>query len=212
MSEDILEQVIADIKTSLVTISLQLDESTDVSNCSQLIAVVRYVKKKKIEESFLFCQSLETTTKPKDVFGMIKEFFMKHQLHLDKIGSICTEGAPAMLGNRSGFVALLRKEILSLKINHCFVHRHALAAKTSPLKLKKALEICVKVVNTIRGRALNHRLFQLFCKELGVLLCKNCFVRSFVSSFNCFVERANSAFILHRSKVAVTWSCAISYV
>ena len=52
MSEDILEQVIADIKASPVTISLQLDESTDMSNCSQLIAVVRYVKNKKIEESF----------------------------------------------------------------------------------------------------------------------------------------------------------------
>ena len=168
MSEDILEQVIADIKASPVTISLQVDESTDVSNCSQLIAVVRYVKNKKIEESFLFCQSLETITKAKDVFDMIKEFFMKHQLHLDKIGSICTDEAPAMLGNRSGFAALLRKEIPSLKITHCFLHRHALVAKTLPLKLKKALEICVKVVNTIRGRALNHRLFQLFCKELGI--------------------------------------------
>ena len=40
MSEGILEQVIADIKASPVTISLQLDESTDVSNCSQLIAIV----------------------------------------------------------------------------------------------------------------------------------------------------------------------------
>ena len=60
MSKDILEQVIADIKASPVTILLQLDESTDVSNCS-LIAVVRYLKNKKIEESFLFCQSLETT-------------------------------------------------------------------------------------------------------------------------------------------------------
>ena len=92
---------------------------------------------------------------------------MKHQLHLDKIGSICTDGAPAMLGNCSGFAALLRKEIHSLKITHCFLHRHALAAKTLPFKLKKALEICVKVVNTIRGGALNHRLFQLFCNELG---------------------------------------------
>ena len=173
MSEDILEQVIADIKASPVTISLQLDESTDVSNCSQLIAVVRYVKNKKIEESFLFCQSLETTTKAKDVFDTIKEFFMKHQLYLDKIGSICTNGAPAMLGNRSGFAALLRKEIPILKNTHCFFHRHALAAKTLPLKLKKALEICVKVVNTIRGRALNHRLFQLFCKELGCSVPKN---------------------------------------
>ena len=92
---------------------------------------------------------------------------MKHQLHLDQIGSICTDGAPAILSNRSGFAALLRKEIPNLKITHCFLHRHALAAKTLPLKLKKALETCVKVVNTICGRALNHRLFQLFCKELG---------------------------------------------
>ena len=72
-----------------------------------------------------------------------------------------------MLGNRSRFAALLRKEIPNLKSTHCFLHRHALAAKTLPLKLKKALQICVKVVNTIRGRALNHRLFRLFCEELG---------------------------------------------
>ena len=70
-----------------------------------------------------------------------------------------------MLFNRSGFAALLRKEIP--KSTHCFLHRHALAAKTLPLKLKKALQICVKVVKTIRGRALNHRLFRLFCEELG---------------------------------------------
>ena len=167
MSEDILEQIISDINASPVKISLQVDESTDVSNCSQLIAVVRYVKKKEIEESFLFCQSLKTTSQAKDVFDMIKEFFLKHKIHLDKIGSICTDGTPAMLGNRSGFAALLRKEIPNLKSTHCFLHRHALAAKTLPLKLKKALQICVKVVNTIRGRALNHRLFRLFCEELG---------------------------------------------
>ena len=112
----------------------------------------------------MFCQSLKTTSQAKDVFDMIKEFFLKHQIHLDKIGSICTDGAPATLGNRSGFAALLRKEIPNLKSTHCFLHRHSLAAKTLPLKLKKALQICVKVVNTIRGRALNHR---LFCKELG---------------------------------------------
>ena len=98
---------------------------------------------------------------------MIKEFFLKHKIHLDKIGSICTDGAPAMLGNRSGFAALLRKVIPNLKSTHCFLHRHALAAKTLPLKLKKALQMCVKVVNIIRGRALNCRLFRLFCEELG---------------------------------------------
>jgi len=72
-----------------------------------------------------------------------------------------------MLGNRSGFAALLKKEITNLKITHCFLHRHALAAKTLPPDLRKILEISVKVVNMIRGRALNHRLFQSFCEEVG---------------------------------------------
>ena len=66
-----------------------------------------------------------------------------------------------------GFAALLKKEITNLKITHCFLHRHALAAKTLPPDLRKILEISVKVVNMIRGRALNHRLFQSFCEEVG---------------------------------------------
>ena len=53
MSEDILEQVVAEIKASSVKISLQVNESTDVLNCCQLIIVVRYVKSKEVEESFL---------------------------------------------------------------------------------------------------------------------------------------------------------------
>ena len=72
-----------------------------------------------------------------------------------------------MLGNRSGFAALLKKEIANLKITNCFLHRHALAAKTLPPDLRKILEISVKVVNMIRSRALNHRLFQSFCEEVG---------------------------------------------
>ncbi|XP_045120470.1 protein ZBED8-like [Portunus trituberculatus] len=102
MSGDILEQVVADIKDSPVKISLQVDESTDVSNCCQLLVVVRYVKEKKVEESFLFCQSLKTIAQAKDVFNNIQGFFSKNELHLDRIGSLCFEGAPAMLGNRSG--------------------------------------------------------------------------------------------------------------
>ncbi|XP_076325489.1 protein FAM200C-like [Tachypleus tridentatus] len=140
MSVDILEQVVADIKASPVKISLQVDESTD---------------------------SLKTTAQAIDVLNKIQEFFSRNELHLDKIGSICTDGAPAMLGNRSGFAALMRKEVPNLKITHCFLHRHSLAAKTLPPDLKKTLDICVKVVNFIRSRALNHRLFQSLCEEMG---------------------------------------------
>ena len=54
LSSDILDQVIADIKASPLKISLQLDETTDVENFSQLIALVRYVHHSSITEDFLF--------------------------------------------------------------------------------------------------------------------------------------------------------------
>ena len=47
MSEDILQQVIADVKASR-KFSLQLGESTDASSCSQLLVFVRCVKQKEV--------------------------------------------------------------------------------------------------------------------------------------------------------------------
>ena len=40
MSEDILQQVIADVKASPIKVSLQLDESTNVSLYNQLLVLV----------------------------------------------------------------------------------------------------------------------------------------------------------------------------
>lgn len=97
--------------------------------------------------------------------SIIKEFFTRHQLHLDRIGSVCTDGAPDMLGNRSEFAALIKK-IPNLKITHIFFYWHPFAARTLAPDLKKTLEICVKVVNMICGCTLNHRLFQSFCEEV----------------------------------------------
>ena len=61
----------------------------------------------------------------------------------------------------------MKKEIPDLQVPHCFLHRHALASKTLPPNLKKVLDTCVKIINWIRGRALNHRIFKSFCEDLG---------------------------------------------
>ena len=42
MSQDILNQVADEIRASKARISLQLDESTDVSNCAYLLVYCRY--------------------------------------------------------------------------------------------------------------------------------------------------------------------------
>ncbi|XP_068206220.1 protein FAM200C-like [Palaemon carinicauda] len=80
MSQDVLQQVITDLKASPFRVSIQLDESTDVSFCNQLMAFVRYVKEKEGVEEFLFCKPLKTTAKATDVFSLLKEFFLEHEM------------------------------------------------------------------------------------------------------------------------------------
>ena len=143
-----------------------MGESTDVSLCSQLLVFVQYSKEKKVVEEFLFCEPLKATTKAMDVFNIVKEFFLNHEMSLDMIGSLCTDGAPAMLRNKSGFASLVKKEIPHITVTHCMLHRLALAAKSLPEKLKNVLSIALSAVNYIRGNALNHHLFKAFCKEI----------------------------------------------
>ena len=168
IAENILKQVMEELAASPFAFSMQLDESTDVSQCSQLLVFVRYAHGEKIKEEFLFCEPLLETTKAIDVFRMVKEFFEKQNFDWKKkLGSICTDGAPAMLGNKSGFAALVKNEVPHVVVTHCFLHRYALAAKTLPASLKDVLSICVKIVNFIRSRAVNHRIFKALCQELG---------------------------------------------
>jgi len=169
MSADILDQVIGELKNSNLPFALQLDESTDVAQCSQLLAFVKYATKECVKEEFLFCEPLLATTKAADVYQLIEEFCTKNGLDdwKTKLGFICTDGAPAMLGKRSGFGALVKAEAPQVVVTHCFLHRHALASKTLSPSLKSAMDIAVEAVNFIRSKALNHRLFKIFCKEVG---------------------------------------------
>ena len=146
------------IKSSSLKISLQLDESTDETNCSQLIALVRYVNDgAAIREEFLFCKELKATKQEKEVYQLVKDFFPEQNLNIKTIGSVCTDGAPAMLGNRSGFSALMKREIPHLQVTYCFLHRHALTAKALPPNLKEVLSTYAKTIKWIWSRAVNHR-------------------------------------------------------
>ena len=106
---------------------MQLDESTDVACVSQLLVFARYVQKAgtklELKEEFLFFESLQTTATVSDVMNLIKAFFKKHDIPLlEKIGFVCTDGAPAMLGCKSGFVTLLKEMNPNLVIIHCILH------------------------------------------------------------------------------------------
>ena len=102
MSDDIKSKVLSKIDFSPV-FALQLDETTDVSNLSQLLVYVRYVADERINEEFLFCQPLETTSEAVDAFQMLIDFFDKSELSW-------SNGAPAMIGANSGLIFLVKKK------------------------------------------------------------------------------------------------------
>ena len=52
-----------ELKASPFPFSMQLDESTDVSQCAQLLVHVRYMHADTIKEEFLFCELLSETTR-----------------------------------------------------------------------------------------------------------------------------------------------------
>ena len=74
----------------------------------------------------------------------VKEFFLNHEMSLDLVGSLCTDGAPAMLGNKSGFASLVKKAIPHITVA---LHCHVLVAKSLPEKRKNVLSIAVSAVN-----------------------------------------------------------------
>ena len=98
---------------------------------------------------------------------MVKKFFKNCNIDLSFIDSFCNDGAPALLENRSGFPALLKKEVPTLKVTYCMIHRQVLASKSMPESMKNIFGACIKMVNLIRKHDTNHRIFQSFCDEIG---------------------------------------------
>ena len=107
MSENIKSKVISKIN-SFPVFALQLDETTDVSNLSYMY--IRYVADERINEEFLFCQPLETTSIAVVVFQVLIDFFDKTELSWSKLVGVCTDNAPAMIGANSGLVSLVKQK------------------------------------------------------------------------------------------------------
>ncbi len=63
ISKNILSQLIQKVKNSVFKFfSIQLDETTDVSNCAHLCVFISYINIDNFEDEFLFCDALKTRT------------------------------------------------------------------------------------------------------------------------------------------------------
>ena len=116
----------------------------DVENLSQLLVFVRYVHDQSIEE----------------------DFFEEEGLDRGKLVGAGTDGAPVMMGARSGFAKLLKQKNPKVVTQHCIIHREALASRTMTQPLKETLDTAIRLVNFVKASALNCRLFRRLCQDL----------------------------------------------
>ena len=108
MDENVEKQLISRINDSDY-FSIQMDESTDVTNKALLLMFVRYCVNDSSFEDLLFCKELPTTTIADEVMKCINSFFSLHSIDWKKCVGVCTDGAPNMSGIRCGVFAQIKK-------------------------------------------------------------------------------------------------------
>lgn len=165
MALNVKELLINQVKQSDF-FSLQIDESTDIAHCAQLLVFIRYIFDSELKEDFLFCEELPTRTTSDEIFKKLNEFMMENTLDWKRCVGLCTDGARAMTGKYNGVITKVKAVSPDCKFTHCVIHREALVCKRIPDDLKEVLNDAVKVVNFIKSRSLNSRLFGLLCADM----------------------------------------------
>ncbi|XP_068219219.1 zinc finger BED domain-containing protein 5-like [Palaemon carinicauda] len=123
LSENIEKKVQKKLQDS--TFALTVDESTDISNTSHLLAFVQFIDGSEIINQFLCCKGMSTTTRGQDIFDVITDYLKEMNLTWKSCVGICTDGAPCMTGCIKGFVSLAEKENPDLIRTHCFLHKRS---------------------------------------------------------------------------------------
>lgn len=167
MSVDIADRVVEGAKSWKYGFAIQLDESTDVTNCSQLLVYVRFTQSNAAKTELLLTQDLFCTTTGKDIFNVLDNFFKQNELDWEKLDRCATDGAPSMLGRKSGFQVYVKAVAPNATAVHCFLHRFALCAKVLPPKLLACLNRVIRIVNFVKTSTLNTLLFKLLSEDFG---------------------------------------------
>ena len=115
---------------------------------------------------FLFSNTLSAAITAADVKAVVDSFLKPTSLVGRIFKYICTDGAPAMICVKSGFVTLMKNEWPHVTFSHCSLYRNTLAAKTLPIDLVKVMDVAIYVIIFICSRAKNRRFFHLLAKEI----------------------------------------------
>ncbi|GFS96884.1 zinc finger BED domain-containing protein 5 [Nephila pilipes] len=157
------------LKDSEHRFTIQLDETTDISELSILLVIVRYIHGTAGQEDMLIYQNLPTRTTAEEIVNVANSYIKKHDISWDLCHLVCTYGAKTVLGKLNGVVVRMKQKNPYMRSTHNCLHIQALAVKKMSEELKKVLNDCVGGINFIKSRLLNSRLFNLLRGSMGSL-------------------------------------------
>ncbi|CAM5127209.1 unnamed protein product, partial [Natator depressus] len=144
-------------------------DMTTSDNCDEKISDRvnhLYELNNEVHNNILFCQPIPTRTTGEATFKAIDDFIKNNDLDWSRCVGISTDGARAMIGSKKGVVACIQAVAPEAKLTRC-IHREALATQNIQADLKQVRDEAVKIINFVKGRPLNDRLFSQFCDEMG---------------------------------------------
>ena len=97
---------------------------------------------------------------------MLNNFLETEDLKWSNCVGVCTDGAASMTGDKKGLKAKIKEVAPHVCFTHCIIHREVLATKNLDVEAKTVLQEAIKVVNFVKSRPLNARLFSVLCKEM----------------------------------------------
>ena len=153
-------------RQSCTFFSLALDESTDICGVAQLGIFIRGIDDHfNVFEELLSLESMHGKTRGSDIFNKVKSCLENLKLYFSKLVSVCTDGAPSMVGKVAGAATWLENFLNhSILKYHCIIHQEAVCGKT--LNMQHVMLPVLKCANKIKARALNKRQFKEYCQLL----------------------------------------------
>ncbi|GFV56112.1 uncharacterized protein TNCV_993611 [Trichonephila clavipes] len=111
-----------------------------------------------IKEELLTILSIKKKTRGEDVYCAFEIFIEEKNIPIYKVVSMTTDGAPSMTDTVNGILAICMRddEFPHFLSYHCIIHQQALCCKI--LNMRHVMGICMKIVNSIRGRSLQRRM------------------------------------------------------
>lgn len=119
-----------------------------------------------VHEDMICALSLQTNTTAAELFKSLDDYITGKLTWSFCVG-ICTDGAAAMTGRLSGLTARIKEVTPECESTHCIIRREMLASRKMSSEFSSVLIDVVKVINHIKTRALNSRLFERLCEDMN---------------------------------------------